>query len=82
MLQVAFACGAAIPTLAMLLPSAKARLWGNIGAVSVGLLVFGMLGAYLGKFSLLRGSSRVVLGGWIALALTYAVGRAFGTSVA
>lgn len=79
---MAFAIGAGIPTLAMLLPSHEARFWGNIGATSLGLVLFGITGAFLGKFSLWRGSMRVVLGGWMAIAITYGIGRAFNTSVA
>ena len=81
-MQIAFACGAGIPTLAMLLPTQLARFWANIGAVTFGLMLFGALGAFLGAFSMWKGASRVLLGGWFALAVTYGVGRAFQTSVA
>lgn len=79
--QVAFAVGAGIPTLAMLLPTHNARFWGNIGATSFGLILFGVLGAFIGKFSVWRGSMRVILGGWMAIAITYGIGRAFNTPV-
>jgi vacuolar iron transporter family protein len=79
--QAAFAGGAAIPTLAMLLPSHPARFWGNIGATTAGLILFGSLGAWLGAFSLCKGASRVLMGGWIAIAITYGVGKAFGANI-
>lgn len=66
----------------MLLPTHTARFWANIGAVTFGLLLFGTLGAWLGAFSIRKGALRVLTGGWLALACTYAVGRAFKTSVA
>jgi VIT1/CCC1 family predicted Fe2+/Mn2+ transporter len=47
-------------------------------ASTVALLGFGMLGAGLGGASLLRGGLRVVIGGWLAMGITYGFGRAFG----
>ncbi len=37
-----------------------------------------MLGAGLGGASLARGGVRVVIGGWLAMGITYGFGRAFG----
>ncbi len=47
-------------------------------ASTVALLCFGMLGAGLGGASLARGGVRVVIGGWLAMGITYGFGRAFG----
>ena len=49
-------------------------------ASTAALLFFGMLGAGLGGASLLRGGARVVLGGWLAMGITYGFGRAFNVS--
>lgn len=42
--------------------------------------IFGVTGAVLGGASALRGGCRVVVGGWIAMGITYGIGRAFGAS--
>ena len=46
-------------------------------ASTAALLAFGMLGAGLGGASLWQGGLRVVLGGWLAMGITYGFGRAF-----
>lgn len=53
---------------------------GQVLASTAALLFFGMLGAGLGGASLLRGGARVVLGGWLAMGITYGFGRAFNVS--
>ena len=50
-------------------------------AVLVALAVTGTTGAYLGGSSKVRASLRVVIGGAVALAFTYGIGRALGVSV-
>lgn len=75
----AFCIGAGIPLLAAsFITSHSMRLMSLILATTAALTTFGSLGAWLGGASLLRGGARVVLGGWIALAITYGIGRAFG----
>ena len=54
------------------------RIMSLVLATTAGLLSFGCLGAGLGGANLLKGASRVTLGGWIALGITYGIGRAFG----
>ena len=41
---------------------------------------FGLLGAFIGGANVIRGASRVVIGGWIALAIVYGIGKAFNVS--
>jgi VIT1/CCC1 family predicted Fe2+/Mn2+ transporter len=70
---VAFAAGAALP----LLSGGFVRPWAaRVAAVcassSLGLAGFGAAGAYLGGASVVRSGARVLLGGWFAMAVTFA----------
>ena len=77
---LAFAFGALLPLLAgVFVPSWAARVAAVCAATSVGLAAFGVAGAYLGGASMLRSGLRVLLGGWFAMLLTFAVLRLFGT---
>lgn len=46
-----------------------------------GLVFFGGSGAFLGGARIWRGALRVVIGGWIAMGLTYGIGAAFSAVV-
>lgn len=73
--------GAGIPLLAAsFITRASMRLMSLILATTAALIGFGSLGAWLGGASMLKGGARVVVGGWIALAITYGIGRAFGAN--
>ena len=73
--------GAGIPLLAAsFITRSSMRLMSLILATTAGLIGFGSLGGWLGGASMLKGGARVVLGGWIALAITYGIGRAFGAN--
>jgi hypothetical protein len=50
--------------------------------LAVGLCLFGFLGAYLGGANVLRGGTRVVVGGWLALGIVYGIGRALNVDSA
>eukprot|EP00892_Ulva_mutabilis_P012684 jgi/Ulvmu1/9789/UM056_0029.1 len=80
--MASFVAGSGIPTLALLLPDPHFRLWGLVITVTIGLIVFGGAAAALGGISPLRGASRVLIGGWLAMALTAVVGHLFGTEPA
>lgn len=78
-----FSFGAAIPLLSAIFISDQAyRLIAIALSTTAGLLVFGILGAYLGGAGLLKGGMRVILGGWLALGVSYGVGQAFNVEVA
>jgi VIT1/CCC1 family predicted Fe2+/Mn2+ transporter len=51
-------------------------------ASTLALLVFGAVGAYLGGAHKVRAAIRVLIGGWLAFAITYGVGKLFGTGAA
>ena len=76
----AFCIGAGIPLLAAAFIKGSAmRILSLILSSTAGLGVFGGLGAWLGGANVFKGAARVILGGWIALGITYGIGRAFGT---
>ncbi|RZC58891.1 hypothetical protein C5167_006195 [Papaver somniferum] len=78
---IAFSLGAMVPLLAAaFIRDHKVRLGVVTGATSLALLVFGGLGAVLGKAPLLKSSLRVLIGGWIAMAITYGLTKLIGTS--
>lgn len=42
------------------------------------LLMFGAVGAWLGGAKRIRAAMRVLVGGWLAMAITFGTGRLFG----
>ncbi|KAF7803678.1 vacuolar iron transporter-like protein 4-like [Senna tora] len=69
---LAFAVGAAVPLLgAAFVRDYKVRLGVVVGVVSVALLVFGGLSAVLGKAPMVKSCLRVLIGGWLAMGLTF-----------
>jgi VIT1/CCC1 family predicted Fe2+/Mn2+ transporter len=76
----AFLVGALIPLLAILIPPAAARVPVAVTAVLVALSLTGVLSAKVGGAPILRATARVVSGGALAMAITYAVGKLFGVS--
>ena len=54
---------------------------GGVGmSVSLALVVFGWLGAVLGKAPTFRSIVRVLLGGWLAMAITFGLTKLIGSS--
>ena len=78
---VSFTVGALLPLLAILLPPAAARVPVTFAAVLVALALTGALSARLGGSSIRRAVLRLVIGGALGLAFTYAVGHLFGTAL-
>ncbi|XP_027367276.1 vacuolar iron transporter homolog 1-like [Abrus precatorius] len=78
---LAFSVGAMVPLLAAsFIRDYKVRLGVVLGAVSFALLVFGWLGAVLGKAPALRSCVRVLVGGWLAMAITFGLTKLIGSS--
>lgn len=63
------------------IPDAFIRLVAVGGAATLGLAFFGASGSYLGGASVWRGAMRVLLGGWLAMAMTFGIGKVFGGGV-
>jgi VIT1/CCC1 family predicted Fe2+/Mn2+ transporter len=69
---VAFAVGAFVPLLsAAFVKDYKVRLGVVVGVVSLALFVFGLLSAILGKTPMIKSCLRVLIGGWLAMSLTF-----------
>ncbi|CAL5377782.1 unnamed protein product [Camellia sinensis] len=69
---LAFTVGAIVPLLAAaFIENHRVRLGVVVAAVSLALVVFGGIGAVLGKTHVVRSCARVVVGGWMAMAITF-----------
>jgi len=78
---IAFTCGAVLPMLTILLPP-QIRIPVTFVAVLVALAITGYVAAWIGGSSRGRAMLRVVVGGALALAATFAIGSLLGTTVA
>ncbi len=76
-----FLAGALLPLLAILLPPPAWRVPVTFFSVLLALGLAGLLSSRLGGSSKRLAVIRVVLGGAAGLALTYAIGRLFGTAI-
>ncbi|KAL2254384.1 vacuolar iron transporter homolog 1-like [Sesamum indicum] len=77
----AFAVGAVVPLLAAaFIRNYHVRVVVVVGAVSVALLGFGAVGAVLGQAPVLRSSLRVVIGGWLAMGITFGLTKLIGST--
>lgn len=77
---LAFLIGAILPMAAILLPPESARIPVCFVAVLVALVLTGAISARIGGTRPLRATLRVVIGGALALAATFLVGRLLGTA--
>lgn len=77
---VAFTAGALIPLIAILAPPDTIRV--PIAFISVigALAITGTMSALVGGANIMRAVTRVVLGGILAMAVTYGIGKLFGVS--
>lgn len=78
---VAFVVGGLLPLLAMIVFPAGMRVPATFAAVLIALAITGATGGYLGGSPVLRPMVRVVVGGALALAATFLIGRLLGTTV-
>jgi VIT1/CCC1 family predicted Fe2+/Mn2+ transporter len=77
---IAFVAGAILPMLAILLPPENIRVPLTFAAVLVALAATGSVGAWIGGSSKSRAAVRVVIGGALALAATFAIGNLLGAT--
>lgn len=75
----AFLIGALIPFSAILIPPASIRIPFEFGSVIVALAITGSLSAKVGGANVFHGMMRVVIGGILAMIITSATGKIFGT---
>ena len=76
-----FLVGALLPFLTVLFAAEQFRIPATIAASIIALAGTGAAGAYLGGSSMLKSVIRVVVGGSAALAITFAIGSLFNTSI-
>jgi VIT1/CCC1 family predicted Fe2+/Mn2+ transporter len=77
---LAFAAGAAIPLIAVILTPASLRILVTFTAAVVGLFATGFVSAHLGQSPKRAAVQRLVVGGALAMAVTFAVGYLFGVA--
>ncbi|CAL5185436.1 unnamed protein product [Lathyrus oleraceus] len=78
---LAFSIGAMVPLLAaFFISDYKVRVGAVVAAVSFALVVFGWFGAVLGKAPIFRSILRVLIGGWVAMSITFGLTKLIGTS--
>ncbi|MCS5732753.1 VIT1/CCC1 transporter family protein [Herbiconiux daphne] len=77
---LAFTLGALLPFLTILLVPAPARVPATFAVVLLALVLTGAVSAWIGGARIWRATVRVVIGGAIALAATFAIGSLLGTS--
>ncbi|WP_413232551.1 VIT family protein [Mycolicibacterium sp. 120266] len=77
----AFITGALLPLLAILLPTPSVRIPVTVVAVLIALAITGSVSARLGGAPRGRAVVRNIVGGGLALAITYAIGLFVGTVV-
>lgn len=77
---VSFTIGGLIPLFAIMLPPESLRIQVTFIAVLIALIATGMLSAKLGGANKTNATIRVVVGGIIAMIVTFGVGKLFGIS--
>ena len=75
-----FTAGAILPMLAITLPPASLRIPVCFIAVVIALAITGTLSARAGGANKTRATTRVVIGGLLAMIITFAVGKLFGVA--
>ncbi|CAH8267314.1 unnamed protein product [Arabidopsis lyrata] len=77
---LSFSLGAIVPLLAAaFVKEYKVRIGGIVAAVTLALVMFGWLGAVLGKAPVVKSSLRVLIGGWLAMAITFGFTKLVGS---
>lgn len=75
---LAFLCGSLVPLLsAMFIPQNSIRMAVVVVVASLALALFGSVGARMGGSPVMPSAIRVLVGGWIAMAITYALLKPF-----
>lgn len=78
---LSFTAGSLIPLFAVVLAPAAIRVPVTFVAVIVALIITGSLSAYVGGAGKRRATLRVLIGGILAMAVTYGIGRLVGLAI-
>jgi len=79
---IAFTAGALVPLLAVVLPPGAIRIPVTFAAVLVALITTGTVSARIGGAKRMRAVIRLVIGGALAMAVTFGIGALLGQAVA
>jgi len=79
--MVSFVIGGAVPIVAMLLSPRAIEIWIAGAAVVVAMVLTGVISARLGRIPVLPSIVRNVVGGLLAMGVTYGVGNLAGTQL-
>jgi VIT1/CCC1 family predicted Fe2+/Mn2+ transporter len=79
--MVAFTTGALLPLLVITLSPLSVRLWATVLTVAVALAIAGFVQAKLGYSRRGRAIARNVVGGLLAMVVTYFVGSLVGARI-
>ncbi len=77
---LSFTAGGIIPLISIALPPEPLRVPVTFGAVFVALVITGVLSAWASGASPIKAAMRVVLGGMLAMVVTYGIGKLFGVA--
>ncbi|MEO7904970.1 MAG: VIT1/CCC1 transporter family protein, partial [Candidatus Saccharimonadales bacterium] len=78
---IAFSVGGVIPLIAVLAAPAELRFFITFVAVIIALAITGYLSAHVGGAPKSKAMIRVIVGGALAMVVTYAVGSLFGAAL-
>jgi VIT1/CCC1 family predicted Fe2+/Mn2+ transporter len=79
--MTAFTLGALIPLLSVVLAPHSAHIWITVVAVVISLVVAGYFSALVSKANYVKATMRVVIGGSLAMLVTYIIGHIFGAAI-
>lgn len=79
--MIGFSLGGLIPFLMVISAPDEYKLWATAAAVVIALILLGYFSATAGGAPRRKAITRVVIGGLIAMALTYGIGLLFGTKI-
>ncbi len=74
---LAFSVGAIIPLLAIVLPPEGIRIWVTFASVFLALVLTGVLSAVVSGARIIPVTTRMVVGGSLAMLITFGIGRFF-----
>lgn len=74
----AFFCGAIIPIIMVVISTAKFHIPVTFAGVVIALIATGTLSAHAGGANKTKATARVVIGGILAMLVTFAIGKIFG----
>ena len=73
-----FFCGAIIPIIIIIIVPTSVRIMATFFGVFLALVITGILSAYAGGANKTKATMRVVIGGLLAMAVTFGIGKLFG----